>query len=120
MKDAARDWLRLAEADLEVAGVVIKQGFHRHCVFECQQAIEKLVKAIWVERTPEGYPPREHDLRSLAEKAALDLSREQTGLLDDLSGQYIPSRYVDAAVEYSREQAQSYYNRTTEVFEWLR
>ncbi|MGQ9571973.1 MAG: HEPN domain-containing protein [Dehalococcoidia bacterium] len=89
-------------------------------MFECQQALEKLLKAIWVEQAPQGYPPREHNLVSLAEKVGLQLSAEQLQFLDDLSRQYKPTRYADAAVEYSVEEAENYYRKTEEQFAWLR
>ena len=90
------------------------------CVFHCQQALEKVLKATWVEKASEGVPPRKHDLIALAREVGLELSQEQIDFLGDLSGQYNASRYGDVAVEYSREEAENYYQRTRELFAWLR
>jgi len=120
MKPDTEEWVRLAEDDLKAAGLLLGDGFLRHCIFECQQALEKLLKAMWVEQAPQGYPPREHNLASLAEKVRLRLSTEQLQFLDELSKQYTPSRYADVGVEYSREEAEDYHQKTREQFGWLR
>jgi HEPN domain-containing protein len=82
------------------------------------------VKAIWVERSPQGYPPREHNLTSLAQKAGVELTKESTDFFDDLSKQYMPTRYPDVAfeaeIEYSRDEADNYRQRTLSEFQWLR
>jgi len=124
MKDETREWLELAESDLQAAGVMFEEELWRHCIFQCQQALEKLLKGIWVERSAEGYPPREHNLTLLAQKAGVELTREQLDFFDDLSKQYMPTRYadvaIDSSVEYSRDQAENYHQRALREFEWLR
>ena len=120
MKPEAERWVKLAEEDLRMAAVALEDSLFRPCILHCQQALEKLLKAMWVEQALEGYPPREHNLNSLAQKVALKLTKERMDFFDDLSKQYNPSRYGDVAVEYSREQAENYHQRTLEHFEWLR
>jgi HEPN domain-containing protein len=77
-----------------------------------------------VEKATDGYPPREHNLTLLAQKAGVDLSKDRKDFFDGLSKQYMPTRYPDVeielGVEYSHEQAQNYYERTAEEFRWLR
>ena len=120
MKEETGKWVGLAEDNLKAADALLMSGFHRLCIFQCQQAIELLLKAIWVERSTEGYPPRQHNLVTLAQTADVDLDEGHQQFLDDLSRQYIPSRYADAAVEYSRERAEYFHSSTREVFAWLR
>lgn len=124
MKDETREWVQLAEEDLSVAELALREDIYRGCIFHCQQSIEKLLKAIWVERATEGYPPREHDLTVLAEKAEVALDRARKNFFDALSKQYMPTRYADVAieeeVEYSAEQADNYYEQTVSGFQWLR
>ena len=120
MKDETRGWVRLAEGDLAVASLTLEGKFYSHCVFHCHEAVEKILKALWIEHTSQGVPPRIHDLPALAEQAGLDLSQQQTELLGKLSEQYLPTRYGDVVVEYSREVAENYYRQTEELFSWLR
>lgn len=124
MKPETSEWLETAERDLAVARMVLREEFWRHCIFQCQQALEKMLKALWVEGAAEGYPPREHNLTLLASKAGVDLTDDQRSFFDNLSKQYIPARYPDVeielGVEYSQQQAENCYQRTVEEFEWLR
>ena len=124
MKEKTLEWIALAEEDLGAAGLMLREGLYRACIFHCQQAIEKLLKAIWVESAAAGYPPREHNLTLLAEMADVELSKEQASFFDALSKQYMPARYADIAidekVEYSPEQADNYYRQTVSEFQWLR
>ena len=120
MKDETRAWVRKAEEHLEAASVLLQGDLYPQCVFFCEQAIETLLKSIWVEHASEGVPPRVHDLVSLAEDLGLELSEEQLEFLRKLAEQYMPTRYADIPVEYSRETAENYHERTEELFSWLR
>jgi HEPN domain-containing protein len=124
MKKETREWIELSEEDLQVARLALDEGIPRTCIFHCQQALEKLLKAIWIEKAAEGYPPREHNLTLLAAKGNVVLDAGRQEFFDSLSKQYMPTRYADVAieeeVEYSKEQAENYYRRTAEEFQWLR
>ena len=100
--------------------MLLREGFHVQCVFFCQQAIEVLLKAIWVERESFGMPPKIHGLVELAEGLGLEPSQEQLAFLDDLTNQYMPTRYADVPVEYSRNEAGNYFREAQEFFSWLR
>ncbi len=120
MKTETEKWARLAEEDLQAAKFVLKDSLFRPSIFHCQQSLEKLLKAIWIEQKEEGYPPREHNLNVLAQLVGLKLTKEQIEFFDDRSKQYTPSRYGDVLVDYSLEEAENYYQTTLEQFEWLR
>ncbi len=119
MKPEAADWLRSGETDLRAAELCLAEALYSPCVFHCQQALEKALKAVWIQRAAEGVPPRTHGLVALAEEAELSLRPAQAEFLDDLYNQYKPSRYPDVAIEYSREDAEHYYIKTQETLEWL-
>ncbi len=105
---------------MDMAEAGLERGRYGLCVFHCHQAVELLLKAIWVEGATEGLPRRTHDLVSLSKELGLGLSEEQLEFLRKLSEQYIPSRYGDVPVEYSQETAENYYNGMKELFAWLR
>lgn len=120
MKDETRGWLGKADEHLAAASVLLGSDHYSQCVFLCQQTMELLLKAIWIEKADEGLPRRTHDLVSLAQELDLALAEEQLEFLRRLSEQYIPTRYADVRVEYTREDAVQYLQKTEELFAWLR
>jgi HEPN domain-containing protein len=120
MKPETAAWLRRAERDLQAADLCLENELLEECIFHCQQALEKLLKSFWIEKADEGFPPRTHDLAGLADPMNLDVSEEQRNFLDDLSEQYMPTRYPDVPMEYTREMASDYHRKTRQFFEWLR
>ena len=117
MKDETRRWVELADADLAAAKVLLKEGILALSVFHCQQAIEKLLKAIWIETRGEP-SPRTHNLVDLAREMALPLG-EWEQFLGRLSDQAVASRYAGAE-GYSQADAQEYHRRTLELCARLR
>jgi HEPN domain-containing protein len=120
MKPETANWIEIAERDLEMAGIALEKDFYQHTVFYCQQSIEKLMKAIWTERHGVGTHPRVHNLVKLANRLGLDVPAQWHDLLVDLTDQIFPSRYPEAGWRYNREVAEEYYNRSGELFAWLR
>ncbi len=120
MKDETGEWLRKADEHLDVASALLDSDHYPQCVFFCQQAVEMLLKSMWIEQADEGLPRRTHDLVSLAEELTLGLSAEQLELLRRLTEQYIPTRYASVPVEYQREDAVEYLEKTRVLFAWLR
>ena len=45
------EWLRYAEIDRRAAKHLLEAGEYETCAFHCQQAIEKLLKAVIVKQT---------------------------------------------------------------------
>ena len=99
--------------------VALERPLLSPCVFHCRQALEKLLKALWIEKSMEGFPPRRHDLVALSKEVGLELTEEQNLFLDDLSSQYKPSRYGDVAAEYTWHETATYLAKTRELFQWL-
>ena len=96
LKPATKNWLDLSQEDYEVAGHLFIKGKYLHCLFFCQQTIEKALKAIYHAKYNKT-PPRKHDLEALADAAGLlpQFDERQKNLLDALSIYYIESRYAD-------------------------
>ena len=119
MKETTKRWLQTAENDLAVAGIAFEHRFFDQCVFHCQQSIEKLLKAMWIEWLEQPYP-KTHGLRALAEALPLELSDEHRNFLQRLGNQYLPSHYADFDTAYDEDVALYYQNGTREMYEWLR
>lgn len=120
MKQETQDWVALAETDLQAAQVLLEAGLFSPVVFHCQQGVEKLLKAIWIEAATEGSPPRIHDLVALAKLLAIPMTSEQLDFLARLSEQYIPTRYADRLAEYAHDTVEGYLEETQGFFAWLR
>jgi len=117
MKPETERWLRRAAEDMGVADAAWERGYDSSCIYHCQQAIEKLLKAKLIEKT--GRYPKTHDLPSLAEGSSLDLSQEQSEFLGKLSEQYLPTRYGDEWIDMPRETAENYYRTSRDIYSWL-
>lgn len=56
-----KNWIALADYDLKTAEVMFKGGRYVYVAFTCQQAVEKLLKAIYVKEKKQT-PPYIHNL----------------------------------------------------------
>lgn len=122
MTPAARQWIEQAEYDLETANAMFAACRYTYVLFCCQQAVEKSVKAIIVERTNE-LPPRIHSLPRLVELGNIIANADQALFLAELSAYYIQTRYPEeiksltAAV--NRSIAEEVLGKTKELTTWL-
>ena len=118
MKPEASQLLTLAQHDMVLAEFALEREIHEQCIFHCQQALEKSLKALVIERSPSGRPRRTHDLVSLAEEMSLELSQEDLSLLRRLGEQYATTRYGED-VDYDQTRSLDYLRRTRTLFAWL-
>src|SRR2546422_1846749 len=78
--------------DLESARRSLRGDSYLHCIFGCQQALEKVLKALVVNATGQA-PPRTHNLVRLLALARVPYEPEQEQFLSTLSLEYIDTRY---------------------------
>lgn len=114
-------WVEQAEIDLESAKVNFEQKIYYVAAFFCQQAIEKMMKAVIMFKT-NTTPPNAHNLRELGE--LVGLPAELMTKARKLSRDFILSRYPDAAGDvpakiYDKQIAQESLSNAKELFEWL-
>jgi len=123
MRDEARDWLKYGAEDLSAAEDMLATGHVSHCLVLCQQAIEKTLKALYVDARDEE-PPRIHSLSRLAQLLSLELADDQRALLADLGNLYFMLRYPGEVPfdegDASTQMAAEYLSRATEMTEWLK
>ncbi|MBI5036562.1 HEPN domain-containing protein [Candidatus Micrarchaeota archaeon] len=91
MREEARNWLEQAKEDLETAEANFQTKRYYACAFFCQQAAEKALKALTIERLHEF--PRTHSLVELGIKVGFGKDED----LIELNPDYTISRYPDAA-----------------------
>jgi HEPN domain-containing protein len=119
VKPVTARWLERSERHLGAAKVALEAGYFEHSIFWAQQALEVLLKALLIERSPAGRARRTHDLVSLAEELSLNLSLQQFDFLRDLGEQYSPTRYADDELDYELQDAAEVVRRTKELCQWL-
>ena len=102
MADAIPEqWAEQARYDLDTARAMLASERYLYVLFCCQQAVEKMLKAVIAERSGQC-PPRLHNLLRLAEHAGVELDPSQTVLMEDLARYYIQSRYPEEIPALSR------------------
>lgn len=88
-------WLDYADEDMRAADSTLRDGVFSAACFHAQQAVEKAVKAMLLEKT--GRVPKQHSLLRLTEmsesKEIFEQHKEQLEFLDKF---YVPTRYPDA------------------------
>jgi HEPN domain-containing protein len=120
--EEALDWMRAASYDMESASDFLKVERWLYVLFTCQQAVEKLLKALVVAKSGQ-LAPRTHDLLRLAECCDIShsLTESHARLLQRLTAVYTDGRYrvTDFDAWNNETTARRYYSETKEVFCWL-
>ncbi len=115
-------WIDQASYDLETARAMLDSGRYLYVVFCCQQAVEKMIKAVIAQVSGE-MPPRIHNLIQLAERAGLEPDAQQALLMRELSELYVQSRYPEQIEPTSSSAWQGVARdallRTEKVVQWL-
>ena len=119
-------WLEKAERDLDAAVAMFDTGRWFYVVFMCQQAVEKLVKGLYVQYVDDNVP-RTHNIGLLINRFEANLSvkveEKHYRLFETLSKYYLADRYPDyisiVGEQINREYAEDILKNTKEVFQWL-
>lgn len=122
VRRTAQKWVDLVKYDLDSARIMQETGKYLHALFFCQQAIEKAVKALIVDRTGD-LPPRIHSLPKLMIEAELQPDEIRMNFLSELSLLYIQSRYPEdielPETVTNRDKTKAIVEETEGIVEWL-
>ena len=116
-------WVERAEYDLGTAKAMLDTGRYLYVGYICQQAAEKLLKAIIAQQNKENLPI--HNLNRLVEVAEIKnhLNSEQFNFLAELTPYCIEARYGDYKESLSEiineQKAKEIYEKTREIFKCL-
>jgi HEPN domain-containing protein len=92
MKETTKDWFTAAEDDLLSAKKLIGEERLTNIVaFHCQQCIEKSIKGIIEEQNQPSV--KSHDLLRLRDIIGIQLTEQETTLLETINEVYIDARY---------------------------
>ncbi len=122
MSNVVAHWVEKAEYDLETARAMLESKRYIYVLFCCQQAVEKMLKAVYVKRTGE-IPPRLHNLLRLASSTNVALNSEQEEFMGLLSGYYVQTRYPEGMdllqKTADKKLVASAMRKTEELYQWL-
>ena len=119
-------WLDIAQYDLSTAEAMSASKRWLYVVFMCQQAIEKLVKGLYLLYRSDD-APHIHNINAIISRFEVDLpdliSEETTELFRRLTTYYINNRYPDYIAKLSEQTTESEATemlaKTKEAFTWL-
>jgi len=116
-------WRESARHDLESAEGIFESGHYDWCLYVGHLSLEKLLKAIFVDRNENAMPPKLHNLVRLAELSKVALDDAQKFLLDKINDFNIQTRYPDYKLEFYKqcdaEFAAEYLSKIKEIYTWL-
>ena len=124
MKSVTKDWIHRAIYDFESAKLLLNGKQYLHCVYFCQQTLEKALKALITEHSNDP-PPYTHNLIVLNEKLIqlFEPNAKQVALLNFLTKHYIPTRYPGYKEQLSNaldaKQVRSIVKQTEDLYECL-
>lgn len=112
----SKSWLKKAEEDFITAKVNFTNKRYDASAFFCQQAIEKALKALEIERL--GKFDKTHDLYFLGKK--LNLPKELLDICDEVSEYYVETRYPDTYAVFEETKVSEALRKTKKVIEWTK
>lgn len=125
MNNTIKNWIKIAEDDLNAAEWNLQGNYLLWCIFMCQQSLEKTIKAIYQFKTNK-IPPYKHDLIYLAKSAEIidECDEETIELLAYLNIYYIETRYSekrdDLKAQLTKENTNNTLERTKRAYQWLK
>jgi HEPN domain-containing protein len=116
-------WVERSQYDLDTAKIMLDTGRYLYVAYMCQQAVEKILKAVIAQLGKENFPI--HNLNRLAEIATIsnELTPEQFNFLAELTPYHIEARYGDYKESLSEiindKKAEQVYKKTREIHKWI-
>lgn len=123
MDEIVAHWVERSQYDLDTAKIMLDTGRYLYVAYMCQQAIEKILKALIAQLGKENFPI--HNLNRLAEIATIsnELTSEQFNFLAELTPYHIEARYGDYKESLSEiineKKAEQVYKKTREIHKWI-
>ncbi len=95
-------WLKAAGQDRRVARHLVDKKDYTYALFFGHLSLEKSMKALWA-ATRKDTPPLTHRLTYLAERLELELSADQSELLETVTDFNLEARYPDEKFSFRRK-----------------
>jgi len=123
MRPDVQIWWLQAEDDFDAAEYNYKGGKFFLAAFMCQQAVEKALKALFLQEK-KGLLPQSHSLIHLARESGV-VPDKFSSFLRELTPKFIDTRYPDAAVDlpsriYDAQNTEKFITGAREVLGWVK
>lgn len=122
-EDHIRYWCESARHDLETAVDIYNAGKYDWCLFVGHLALEKIIKAVYVDRNDNLIPPKSHNLVRLAELSNIEMEDEKKLSLDKINDFNLQTRYPDYKLSFYKRCDASFaevnLNKIKELFSWF-
>ncbi len=120
MRKESRHWLLQGKEELDTAKASYEMKKWFAVAFWCQQAVEKVLKATFIEQKKES-PGTTHSLTFLGRECGIP--QELWNSLRDLTKEYYLSRYPDASEDlpykmYTKKDAERYIQDSEVIIKW--
>lgn len=116
-------WLKAAKHDLNVADTLFTSGKYDWCLFIAHLALEKALKALFVQKNNNKVPPKIHNLVKLAELSSTKLNEEEQIFFDEVNDFNLETRYPDYKNRFyhrcNKDFAKHYFAKIKESYKWL-
>ena len=95
-------WKDSGLKDFEAARSLFEKKLYPQCLFFCHLTLEKLLKALVIEKT-QKFAPFTHNLKRLTEIAEINLSKQQQNNLNKIFTFNIAGRYPEEKLEFYKK-----------------
>lgn len=116
-------WVAEAEESLSVAGHLFEKKDYSYALFFGHLAVEKILKAVYVEKKDENVP-RSHNLPRIAKAAGLTVPEDKLADLIRITAFNIEARYPDYKRNFRKKCTFSFteweLKKIREIFTWLK
>jgi HEPN domain-containing protein len=117
-----QNWIDQSNDDFDGALFNYEGGKYYIAAFLCQQAVEKALKALFLDEK-KGEVPQSHSLIYLATNTSVP--DKFLSFLRELTPKYVDTRYPDASVDlpsriYDKENTKGILDKSGEVLAWIK
>lgn len=117
-------WVTEANEAQAVARHLFEKKDYSYSLFFGHLAIEKFLKALFVQRTTEEEIPRSHNLLRLAKEAQLEISEDRQRDLVRITAFNLEARYPDYKMQFRKQCTRQFTEMEiatiNEVLQWLK
>jgi HEPN domain-containing protein len=123
VKKTVSYWVEGAEYDWGVAAAMLKAKKYPYALFMGHLALEKLLKALVVQKTS-AHAPFSHSLPYLAEMSGVEMPEAIQVWLSEFMEFHLEARYPDASKVFYKKCTKKYtearFKEIKEVFKWIK
>jgi HEPN domain-containing protein len=117
--DLIEFWITSSDHDNKTMIRLFDGGDYSWAMFIGHLVIEKLLKALYIQKKDENYPIT-HNLLRLAEKAGIEIDDDQRTFYATLTGFNINARYDDYKLTFYKLCTKEFSEKWIEKIQWQR